>query len=60
MANKIAFVTSMVDRGMLTIDEVRDMFGFEPMEDGKGNITPIRGEYHYIENAEVEQNAEET
>lgn len=60
MANKIAFVTSMVDRGMLTIDEVRDMFGFEPMEDGKGNITPIRGEYHYIENAEVENNAEET
>lgn len=60
IANKISFVTSMVDRGMLTVDEVRDMFGFEPLPDQKGNVTPIRGEYHYLENAEVEQNAEES
>lgn len=61
MANKISFVTSMVDRGMLSIDEVRDMFGFAPMKDEKGKLTPIRGEYHYIEQAEVEEeNAEET
>lgn len=61
LANKVAFATSMIDRGMLTIDEVRDMFGYEPMPDGKGNLTPIRGEYHYLENAETEanENAEE-
>lgn len=63
ISNKVGFVTAMVDRGMLTVDEVRDMFGFEPMPDGKGNVTPIRGEYHYLENAEVEgesTNAEES
>lgn len=59
MTNKIAFVTAMVDRGMLTVDEVRDMFGYGEMPDDKGKVTPIRGEYHYLENAEVEQNAEE-
>lgn len=59
VANKIAFATSLVDRGMLTVDEVRDMFGYDPMPDGKGEVTPIRGEYHYLENAEVENNAEE-
>lgn len=56
IANKVAFATSMIDRGMLTIDEVRDMFGFEPMADDKGRLTPIRGEYHYLENAETEAN----
>lgn len=60
MANKINFVTTMVDRGMLTVDEVREIFGFGEMPDDKGKITPIRGEYHYLENAEVEQNAEES
>lgn len=59
MANKINFVTSMVDRGMLTVDEVREIFGFGELPDEKGKVTPIRGEYHYLENAEVEQDAEE-
>ena len=56
---KVNFVSSMVDRGMLKVDEVRDIFGFDPMPDGQGQVTPIRGEYHYLENSEVETNAEE-
>ena len=59
-AEKVNFVSSMVDRGMLKVDEVRDIFGFEPMPDGQGQVTPIRGEYHYLENSEVDTNAEES
>lgn len=57
---KVNFVSSMVDRGMLKVDEVRDIFGFEAMPDGQGQVTPIRGEYHYLENSEVDTDAQES
>ena len=49
LKNKLELVKSMIDRGILKTDEVRELFGFDPMEDGMGDKTPIRGEYYFLE-----------
>lgn len=49
MKNKIEFVKAMLDRGILKIDEVRDIFGYDALPDGQGDVTPIRGEFHFVE-----------
>lgn len=45
--NKIAFARDLGDRGVLMIDEIRELFNYEPLPDGKGQHTPIRGEYYF-------------
>lgn len=47
--NKISFATALADRGMIMIDEIREMFGYDPLPDGKGQVAPIRGEYYYVQ-----------
>ena len=49
MKDKIEFVKAMLDRGILKIDEVRDIFGYDALPDGQGDVTPIRGEFHFVE-----------
>lgn len=51
--NKITFATSMADRGMVTIDEIRAMFGYDPLPNGDGNKAPIRGEYYFVDEGKV-------
>ncbi len=48
MNNKLNLARQMSDRGVLTIDEIRDLFGYAPLPDGAGAFTPIRGEYHNV------------
>ena len=33
------------DRGAILIDEIRELFNYEPLPDGAGQVAPIRGEY---------------
>lgn len=47
-ANKIALATNLGDRGMILIDEIRDLFNYPPLPDGAGQKAPIRGEYYMI------------
>lgn len=57
LKNKIEFVKSVIDRGGLTINEVRELFGYEPVPDG--DKTPIRGEYYFLEDGKPGQEAQE-
>lgn len=45
--NKIAFARDLGDRGILKIDEIRELFNYDPLPDGAGQHTPIRGEYYF-------------
>ena len=60
--DKLNFVTSMADRGLATINELRDVLNMPPVEGGDRLIA--RGEYYYMDptadpsKQEEEQNAE--
>ena len=47
--NKIALAQQMGDRGVLTIDEIRELFNYAPLPDGAGAHAPIRGEYYFVD-----------
>lgn len=46
ITDKMTFIASMSDRGFLTINEGRELLGYEPIEGG--DKQPIRGEYHFV------------
>jgi hypothetical protein len=46
---KISMAQQLGDRGILTIDEIRELFNYEPLEDGTGKHVPIRGEYYFAD-----------
>ena len=45
VGSKISMAQQLGDRGVLTIDEIRELFNYAPLPDGAGTFTPIRGEY---------------
>lgn len=45
--HKISMAKDLGDRGMILIDEVRELFNYAPLPDGKGQKAPIRGEYYF-------------
>lgn len=47
-STKIAMAQQLGDRGVLTIDEIRELFNYAPLPDGAGEYTPIRGEYKNV------------
>ena len=58
-ANRIQYMTNkdkldvtngFADRGMATIDELREIWNLPPLPDGKGEVIPIRGEYYDLRN----------
>ena len=46
---KISMAQQLGDRGVLTIDEIRELFNYAPLPDGAGQYTPIRGEYKNVQ-----------
>ena len=44
VGSKIQMAQQLGDRGVLTIDEIRELFNYAPLPDGAGGYTPIRGE----------------
>jgi len=46
---KISMAQQLGDRGVLTIDEIRELFNYAPLPDGAGAYTPIRGEYKDVQ-----------
>ena len=60
VGSKIAMAQQLGDRGILTIDEIRELFNYAPMPDGNGAHAPIRGEYYFVdEGKEDESNGDE-
>ena len=49
VTQKIAMAQQLGDRGVLTIDEIRELFNYAPLPDGAGQYTPIRGEYKDVQ-----------
>ena len=47
-STKIQMAQQLGDRGVLTIDEIRELFNYAPLPDGAGEYTPIRGEYKNV------------
>lgn len=46
VGSKINLAQQMGDRGILTVDEIRELFNYAPLPDGAGNRVPVRGEYY--------------
>lgn len=47
-AQKVQMAKELMDRGAMTIDEVRELFNYDPLPDGAGQMIPIRGEYYDV------------
>ena len=60
LKSKLEFVKAMMDRGVMSIDDVRDIFGLDELPDGAGQKTPIRGEYYFIEDGKPGSEPEPT
>ena len=58
VAQKIQLARQMGDRGILTINEIRDLFNYAPLEDG--DKATIRGEYYFLNDTEEIKNERET
>lgn len=52
VSNKISMAQQLGDRGVLTIDEIRELFNYAPLPDGAGGYTPIRGEYKNVKDGD--------
>lgn len=48
VAQKIAMAQQLGDRGMIMIDEARELFNYPPLPDGIGQQAPIRGEFYMV------------
>ena len=49
VGNKISMAQQLGDRGILMIDEIRELFNYAPLPDGNGQHAPIRGEYYFVD-----------
>lgn len=52
--DKLAYVTGLGDRGMIMIDEGREVFDLPPLPDGQGQKLMARGEYYDLLNPQEE------
>lgn len=59
VAQKIAMAQQLGDRGMIMIDEVRELFNYPPLPNGAGQHAPIRGEFYMVDEPEGEADGTE-
>ena len=55
VGQKISMAQQLGDRGVLTIDEIRELFNYAPLPDGAGQYTPIRGEYKNVKDPDEDR-----
>ena len=55
VTQKISMAQQLGDRGVLTIDEIRELFNYAPLPDGAGQYTPIRGEYKNVKDGDSQE-----
>ena len=51
---KISMAQQLGDRGVLLIDEIRELFNYAPLPNGAGQHAPIRGEYYMVDEGKPE------
>lgn len=49
IAEKVNMAQQLGDRGVLTINEMRELFNYTPLPDEVGNVAVIRGEYYAVD-----------
>ena len=61
-ADKLAVSAQMADRGLMTRNEIREIWNLSPLPEPYGSQIPIRGEYYNVgdENSESQDSASET
>jgi len=61
-ADKLAVSAQMADRGLMTRNEIRDIWNLEPLPEPYGSQLPVRGEYYNVgeNNNEPENDNAET
>ena len=52
-ADKLNVSAQMADRGLMTRNEIREIWNLPPLPDGIGNQLPVRGEYYNVEEQPV-------
>ena len=57
IAQKVSMAKELGDRGILLIDEIRELFNYEPLPDGAGQHAPIRGEYYMVDEGKGDEDA---
>lgn len=55
-ADKVAVSTQMIDRALMNIDEIREIWNLPPLPDGKGQRFIIRGEYYEADGKLTDEN----
>ena len=50
--DKLEVTNGWADRGMASINELREVWNLPPLPDGKGDVIPIRGEYYDLRNGD--------
>ena len=56
---KVSMAKELGDRGVLMIDEIRELFNYDPLPDGAGQHAPIRGEYYMVDEGKDGGNSDE-
>ena len=59
VTQKVQMAKELGDRGAILIDEIRELFNYEPLPDGAGQVAPIRGEYKATDELGGADNGEE-
>ena len=57
-ADKLAAITGLADRGLMTRNELRDILNLSPLPEPLGSQIPARGEYYNV-NEGVDTNADQ-
>lgn len=48
-SDKLNYATGMIDRGLIMIDEAREVFNLAPLPNDQGKVIPHRGEYKLLD-----------
>ena len=59
IGQKVSMAKELGDRGVLMIDEIRELFNYDPLPDGAGQHAPIRGEYYMVDEGKQEDGNDE-
>ena len=54
--DKLEVSAQMADRGLMTRNEIREIWNLPPLPDAIGNQLPVRGEYYNVGDAAQEGN----
>ena len=57
-SDKLKVSAQMADRGLMTINEIRDIWNLPPVEDG--DVRTVRGEYYTMGEEDTEETEDNT